>query len=440
MEEPIQKYPQQVDYKELIKESVQANIINKVKNQLPKFLPKAVSDRKNALEKTPFPVAQSFSQAQSSLKVAELLSEYELKTILFEKMDESCSYQTHEKNQAIYDDMLNSLILDDDIARGQADVEKGKKTKRRRTKESEPSKKSSTSKEPSKDNDAYQPLDDSTQTKDKAPKQDWFEQPPRPPTPDTKWNKRQVVLDQPEHPWFNQMVSAAKDPLSFDELMTTPIDFSNNIELEYNMQECFKALTKKLDWNNTEGDRCPFDLTKPLPLKGSPGRLTIAAEYFFNNDLEFLKSSDPEKKYITYITKTKVARYEIVGIEDMVPMLWSSTQVGYNKDAEKEIKHWGEKHQLCVSVKKLYGYGHLEEIAVRRVDRKVYKFKEGDFVDLHLNDIEDMLLLTVQHKLFQIDGSDIVNLISPSYVHNKSYHKTSSQGSPAWCRELPKET
>ncbi|GJV91361.1 hypothetical protein Tco_1539174 [Tanacetum coccineum] len=110
---------------------------------------------------------------------------------------------------------------------------------------------------------------------------------------------------------------------------------TSRIELEYNMEECFKELTDKLDWNNPEGDRCPFDLTKPLPLKGRPGRLTVATEYFFNNNLEFLKSSDPEKRYTTSITKTKAARYEIVGIEDMVPTLWSTTKVGYNKDAEK---------------------------------------------------------------------------------------------------------
>ncbi|GKD92251.1 hypothetical protein Tco_1372088 [Tanacetum coccineum] len=64
-----------------------------------------------------------------------------------------------------------------------------------------------------------------------------------------------------------------------------------------------------------------------------------------------------------------------------------------------------------VSVKKLHGYGHLEEIVVKRADRQLYKFKEGDFVDLHLNDIKDMLLLAVQHKLLHLDGSDIINLI-----------------------------
>nr|GEX30708.1 hypothetical protein [Tanacetum cinerariifolium] len=76
-------------------------------------------------------------------------------------------------------------------------------------------------------------------------------------------------------------------------------------------------------------------------------RLTVAAEYFFNNDLELLKSSDPEKKYTTSITKTKAARYEIMGFEDMVSTLWSTTKVG-------------------VSVKKLHGYGHLEAIAVKK--------------------------------------------------------------------------
>ncbi|GKF72646.1 hypothetical protein Tco_0208760, partial [Tanacetum coccineum] len=77
----------------------------------------------------------------------------------------------------------------------------------------------------------------------------------------------------------------------------------------------------------------------PLPLKGRPGRLTVPSEYLFNNDLEYLKSSDPEKKYTMSITKTKAARYELVGIEDMIPNLWSATKLGYDKDAEQEIKH-----------------------------------------------------------------------------------------------------
>ncbi|GKE32633.1 hypothetical protein Tco_1451955, partial [Tanacetum coccineum] len=185
------------------------------------------------------------------------------------------------------------------------------------------------------ENDVDRPQDYVAPKTNKPSRDTWFKQPPRPPTPKPEWNKHQV--------------------------------------------------------NNPEGDCCPFDLTKPLPLIGRPGRLTVASEYFFNNDLEFMKSSGPKKKYTTSITKTKAARYVIVGIKDMVPTLWSTTKVGYDKDAKNGIKHWGER--------------------LRRVDRHVYKFKEGDFVNLHLNNIEDMLLLAVQHKLFQLDGSKIVDLI-----------------------------
>nr|GEZ87649.1 hypothetical protein [Tanacetum cinerariifolium] len=97
----------------------------------------------------------------------------------------------------------------------------------------------------------------------------------------------------------------------------------------------------KIDWNNPKGDCYPFDLSKPLPLQGYPSHLTVAADYFFNNELEYLKSSDLKRMYITSITKTKAARYKIEGIEYMVPMLWSHTKVGYDKDALKTDKTLG---------------------------------------------------------------------------------------------------
>ncbi|GJT08797.1 hypothetical protein Tco_0843259 [Tanacetum coccineum] len=176
------------------------------------------------------------------------------------------------------------------------------------------------------------------------------------------------------------------------------------------MEECFKALTDKLDWNNPKGDRFPFEITKPLPLKGRLGHLTIVVEYFFNNDLEFIKSSNLEKNYTTTITKTKVAWYAIVGIEDMINKfskhnVYSTQKILYVKS---------------VSIKKLHDYSHLEKILVKRADRQLHKFQEGNFVELHLNDIEYMLLLTVQHKLFHLDGSDIVDFIMALHMFTRS--------------------
>ncbi|GJU59010.1 hypothetical protein Tco_1236776 [Tanacetum coccineum] len=71
-------------------------------------------------------------------------------------------------------------------------------------------------------------------------------------------------------------------------------------------------------------------------------------------------------------------------------------------------------------VNKLHGYGYLEEIVVRRVGQQLYKFKEGDFLNLHLNDTEDMILLVVQHKLFHLDGEVIVYLAMALHMFIRS--------------------
>ncbi|GKC70748.1 hypothetical protein Tco_1116631 [Tanacetum coccineum] len=132
---------------------------------------------------------------------------------------------------------------------------------------------------------------------------------------------------------------------------------------------------------------------KPLPLKGHLGHLTVAAEYFIKNDLEYLKSTDSERKYTTSITKMKATRSQLNRFS--------------KHDVYSPLKILSV---VSVKVNKLHGYGYLEEIMVRRADRQLYKFKECDFVNLHLNDIEDMLLLVVQHNLFLIDGDVIVDL------------------------------
>ncbi|GKE71121.1 hypothetical protein Tco_1529193, partial [Tanacetum coccineum] len=146
-------------------------------------------------------------------------------------------------------------------------------------------------------------------------------------------------------------------------------------EREYNIEECYKFVTDQLDWNNPEGKKYSFDLSKPLMLIMDRGRQVLPVDYFINHDLEYLRGGSSTKKYTTSTTKTKAAKYDIQGIEDMVPSIWSPVK---------------------------YDYGYLEEIEVRREDQQVYKFKEGDFPRLHLYDIEDMLLLLVQKKLFNL--------------------------------------
>ncbi|GJW11325.1 hypothetical protein Tco_1577152 [Tanacetum coccineum] len=50
-----------------------------------------------------------------------------------------------------------------------------------------------------------------------------------------------------------------------------------------------------------------------------------------------------------------------------------------------------------VEVMRKHGYGYLKEIIIRRADNDLYRFKEGDFPRLRINNIKDMLLLVVQN-------------------------------------------
>ncbi|GKB84046.1 hypothetical protein Tco_0956318 [Tanacetum coccineum] len=164
------------------------------------------------------------------------------------------------------------------------------------------------------------------------------------------------------------------------------------------MEECYKALNDKLDLNNPEGDRYPFDLSKPLPLVKSRIYQIVPVAYFFNNDLAYLQGESTDRTYMTSLTKTKAAKYDLPGIEDM--------------RVSKHDVHFTKRILAVTNVKVniWYGYGHLEEIEVRRSDQQLYKFMEGDFPRLHLNDIKDMLLLIVPNRLFNLKGEDIVHL------------------------------
>ncbi|GKF47682.1 hypothetical protein Tco_0137484, partial [Tanacetum coccineum] len=89
-----------------------------------------------------------------------------------------------------------------------------------------------------------------------------------------------------------------------------------------------------------------------------------------------------------------------------VPNIWSPVKVAYDKYALCGISHWRQQR------KSFYAYArgrYLEEIVVRRADNVLYRFKEGDFPRLQINDIEDMLLFMVQNRLINLSGDDVAD-------------------------------
>nr|GEV91860.1 hypothetical protein [Tanacetum cinerariifolium] len=207
--------------------------------------------------------------------------------------------------------------------------------------------------------------------------------PRRPPLPDRDWNKTLPAAQGDAQSWISDLARQTDARSSFNELLDTPIDFPNFI---MNWLNVYKATTDQLDWVNPEGQQYPHNLLQPLLLMpDNRGRRVIPFDHFINNDLEYLRGGASSRKYTTSVTKTKAADYgHIKWIEDLVPHVYFKRRI--IAVTELKIVEW-------------YDYKPLDWISIRRDDDQIYKFKEGDFKRLRLQDIEDMLLLLVQGKL-----------------------------------------
>ncbi|GJY36994.1 hypothetical protein Tco_0422372 [Tanacetum coccineum] len=432
-------------------------------------------------------LAKVSSQPQSTYEAASTLTEFELKKILLDKIKKSESYLTALEHRDCYDGLKKYDALDKDffysydvysLKRGREDKDKDEDPfagsdrglkKRKTSKDTKPTtgpkKKDSTpdsskgtksqpkstrksvqSEEPVfevADSDMPQDQagnlgDNEDEPRDKTTsRRDWFKKPTPPQEPtNPDWNVGKTTKEGPTQTWLMNLAASNltdKSLKDFDELMSTPIDFSsfvlnglkiknltqeillgpafrllkgtrsNYVELEYDFEECYKALSEKLDWENPEGGDYPFDLSKSLPLITRGKRQRVPFEFFINNDLKFLQGGISTMTYTTSTTKTKAAKYDLPGIEDMVPNIWSPVKVAYDKYALWGISHWREQ------LMRKHGYEYLEEIVVRRADNVLYRFKEGDFSRLRINDIEDMLILVVQNWLTNLLGDDVAD-------------------------------
>jgi hypothetical protein len=129
------------------------------------------------------------------------------------------------------------------------------------------------------------------------------------------------------------------------------------------------------------------------------------------------------------------ARYDVPAIEESTPV-FSNSIVAYDRDALHGIQHWPErcrlgythrleikslenvKHKsriiaiLEIQESKKFNYMFMNEIVVKRQDEKKYKFSEADFLDLYLNDIEDMYLEKVQGRMRGFNTDTQYNFIS----------------------------
>nr|GEW32639.1 hypothetical protein [Tanacetum cinerariifolium] len=100
----------------------------------------------------------------------------------------------------------------------------------------------------------------------------------------------------------------------------------NMIHLQYQMEECHKLLTDGVD-----DPILRHNVSKPLPLGGLPGQVTIQSDFFFNKDLEYLRYGSKGRRPALSISKMKAAYYPDAGIEQIVPdQFWIEDECKYD--------------------------------------------------------------------------------------------------------------
>nr|GEU88284.1 hypothetical protein [Tanacetum cinerariifolium] len=232
-----------------------------------------------------------------------------------------------------------------------------------------------------------------------------FSQPKKPPSLDRDWNKTLPRVHESIQPWISELAKQADTRSSFNELIDTPLDFSNFImnrlrfdtltlkllagptydlvkgscksliELEYHLEEVYKATTDQLDWVNPKGQQYPHNLLQPLPLiPDNRGRL-------------IQEPIDYDKHALWGVSYWGRKRQQFYGF-------------AVNRESARDI--YSKRRIIAITKLKIvewHSYKHLDWITVRRDDDKLYKFKEGDLKRLRIQDIKDMLLLLVQGKL-----------------------------------------
>nr|GEV84322.1 hypothetical protein [Tanacetum cinerariifolium] len=116
--------------------------------------------------------------------------------------------------------------------------------------------------------------------------------------------------------WWKPLLKEER-PATPEPAWTIP---SSNVS---DMGECHKMLTHQINWVNPEGDQVRIDVSRPLPLDGPPGHVTIQTQFFFNKDLDHLRYGNKGSRPVLLISKMKVAHYPDSGLKLLVPeQMW----------------------------------------------------------------------------------------------------------------------
>nr|GEW46672.1 uncharacterized mitochondrial protein AtMg00810-like [Tanacetum cinerariifolium] len=206
--------------------------------------------------------------------------------------------------------------------------------------------------------------------------QDWWKplEEDKPATPKPAWSISSSDVPVPKNNWASALMSTYSPPPE-DSLLTQTGDMAifmdwfckrqgitklkpqdlegptfeivkvfhpNVIHLQYQIKECHKLLTDSVDDSIIR-----HNVSKPLPLGGPPGQVTIQSDFFLNKDLEYLRYDSKGNRPVLLISKMKAAYYPDVGLEQMIPdQMWIEEECKYDIAAMYGISYWWFQRQL----------------------------------------------------------------------------------------------
>nr|GEZ86929.1 hypothetical protein [Tanacetum cinerariifolium] len=249
---------------------------------------------------------------------------------------------------------------------------------------------------------------------------------------DSDWNKTLPAIQGSTQTWISELAKQVDSRSSFNELLDTPLDFFNfimnrlrvdtltpellvgptfdlmkgsctsMIELEYHLEEIYKATTNQLDWVNPEGQQYPHNLLQPLSLiPNNRGRHVIPFAHFINNDLEYLRGEEVYKATTDQLDwvnpEGQQYPHNLLQPLPLIPdnqgrrvipfdhfinndleYLRGAQPIDYNRHALWGASHWGRKRQ------QFYGYTVNRESALDVCSkRRIIAVTELKIVEWH---------------------------------------------------------
>ncbi|GJS86380.1 hypothetical protein Tco_0769016 [Tanacetum coccineum] len=256
----------------------------------------------------------------------------------------------------------------------------------------------------------------------------------RPASPEPAWTIPSSDLPVPTNNWASALKTTYVPPPE-NSLLAQTGDIATFMDWYCKRQGISELTPKDLEgpaYEIVKAFHPDYNVSKPLPLGGEPGHITIQSDFFFNKDLEYLRYGRKIGRPALSISKMKAAFYPDVGLEQLVPdQFWIEEECKYDIAAMYGISHWWFQRQrfyidrfssegdrravrthmrilsvVRIEVFSLYGYNYMKKIILRRADLKEYVIAERDFKHMYPSDFEDLYLLNLQGHLNHLSPDD----------------------------------